>query len=249
MANGSAKMARIENDVEIMKKPEDLKAEILELRKVHGDDWQAHFDFLHPTPTKDELIARNRAMREMQTEAAAGRATAGDADKGDETRTGQIYRSLIRLADCFEGEDLSFLRLWAMQNNCFGADRFVGMKKDEEQSLKDTIYDLERELKREARQGDQVDPYAKDDLGDAEDQQAIVQMELEQGRQWLQAATRAYRKVVGRPWKPTPRKAVNGRTPTSKGDRDRDDRDDRRDDRRDSDRDERSERRRDERRR
>jgi hypothetical protein len=245
MANGNTKPARIENDVEIMKKPEGIKAEIIALYKEHGDDWQTHFDFLHPTPTKEEIIARNRTVREMQAEAAAGRASAGDSDKGEDTSTGQIYRSLIRLADCFEGEDLSFLRLWAMQNNCFGADRFVSMKKDEEQSLRDEIYDLERELKRETRQGDQVDPYAKDDLGDKEDQQATVQMELEQGRQWLQAATRAYRKVVGRPWKATPRKAVNGRTPTSRGDRDRDDRDDRRD----SDRDERSERRRDDRRR
>ena len=126
----------------------------------------------------------------------------------------------------------------------------MAMKREQADGLKDDLDKLERELKRERRE----DPLGLEDRGDLEDQLATIEMELDQARHLLHAATRAYRKVVGRAWRPTPQRGSTGRSVYSRRDSRRDDRDDRRDerrddrrddDRRDSRRDERDERRRD----
>ena len=101
--------ALIERDVDLMKTNGELKDQILALMAQHGDDWKTHFDFLHPTKTKEEIVALNRAAREIHGARAAGRASAGDADRGEERPTGMLT-ALVALADCFPGDDLAFLR-------------------------------------------------------------------------------------------------------------------------------------------
>jgi len=166
---------------------EEAEREAKQVQKENENWWK--------TRGTEEKVADAKASRQRQGEAAAARAAAGDAHKG-EMRPNTCHQ-LMAVVDGYPDDDLVFMRSWFLNGVVMSMVGFADLKRTQIETSRQQWVIAHRMWK--------DDEISREQLDQIQEQGERQQGELAAAEYFIRQAKMAYFQLTGKSWMPRPR--------------------------------------------